>query len=135
MAEYDFNIPGIINPKNPVNANQRVIADEFGRFELPISEPYSQSSGFPDVQVMISRANTRDNRRILFDKAGVLAEERIEDNGKKRLWWSNKATSDHGYLLRRGTYRLDAFIDGKLSTTRFITSQSHAIRPDWEDYS
>lgn len=131
-----FDLPGIINPNKTENYDERIITDQNGGFEVAVTDPFVKTSGrFPSVQVVLSLENGAETQRILFDKAGVLAEMRDLDGGKAQIFWGNKAESAHGFLLRRGSYTLRAFVSGVETKTYKIISKSHPRRTDWEDYT
>lgn len=129
-----FNIPGILNPKTPANAEQRIVTDARGGFEVVLTNLEPQTTGFPKIEVIISYDNGVEVERILHDKVGLLVQRRLLDNGLQQFVWSNSAESVHGFLLARGSYTLQAFVNGQLVTSRIIVSQSDPAREDWQDY-
>jgi len=131
-----YNIPGIINPNNTENYDERIVTDIDGGFEVAITEPFvNVGDRFPNVKVSISMENGAETHRILLDKAGVLAQMRDIGGGRSQIFWGNKAKSDHGFLFRRGSYVLRAYINGEETKVYKIVSKSHPNRSDWEDYT
>ena len=129
-----FDIPGIINPNKTANADERVITDERGEFQVFLTEPLPQTSGFPSVEVILSWDNGVEVERILHDKVGMMAQKIATSPGVERIVWGNRARSSCGFLLRRGTYKLQGFVNGNLVTTRQVISQTDPARADWEDF-
>jgi len=131
-----FELPGIINPNKTVNFDIRVLTDERGEFEVAISEPFRINQGFPSVEVIVSMDNGVEVERILHDKVGILAQKRDVGNGLEQIFWGNRARNAVcGFLFRRGTYKLQAFVDGKQTALRQIVSQSDPARDDWQSFT
>lgn len=130
-----FDVPGILNPNRTANTDERVLTDARGEFEVAITEPLPASQGFPRVEVILSYDNGAEAERILHDKVGLLVQKRDIGRGLEQLFWGNRATASCGFLLRRGTYLLQAFVGGRLTAARQVVSQSDPAREDWEEFA